>query len=86
MPPTGGLRLDVGCADGLVEELRGAGINPLTSRDFDFPGADPATNEAAASLVARSKAARAEGGTRGTRGTRDQGHYGPGRLGTREGD
>lgn len=43
-------------ADGLVEEMRDAGLNVLTARDFAFPGADPASNEATTSLALLAKA------------------------------
>ena len=43
-------------ADGLIEEMRDAGIEVLTAHDFDFPGADPASNEAGASLAALGEA------------------------------
>ena len=43
-------------ADGLVAEMRDAGINVLTAHDFDMPGADPADNEASASLALLAQA------------------------------
>jgi ribonucleotide monophosphatase NagD (HAD superfamily) len=43
-------------ADGLVDELEQAGVTALTARDFGFEGADPASNEAGASLAALAAA------------------------------
>ena len=47
-------------ADGLCDELREAGVRVLTARDFDFPGADPSSNEASASLALLAEAVAKE--------------------------
>ena len=43
-------------AGGLVDELRDAGIDVLTARDFDLPGSNPLSNEAGASLAVLAEA------------------------------
>ena len=49
-------------ADGLVDELEEAGVEVLTARSsaFGFPGADPASNEASATLAALGAAVARE--------------------------